>query len=300
MAWFGAAYSRDDPGYYNYSNRSEYFGNSDTQAAQNLSNALSGGQVDPNQVGQQTTANAQGNAIGLANTQRGGRGNAMMRSAMLQAPQAQQAGAQAAYGQQQANYQQASAAQDFEAQRRAAVEGRELGQQAANNEQALAQQRDTNNQIAAVGGIMKAVSGGAAMSDERVKNVLGGKQSGGQSPAVIIMIGHGEHEHGGMGLDDEEDEEPDAGSDAVEAMRQLEPSTFEYKPEFKGAPGAGEGEYTGIMAQDLERTPAGAGTVTRGPDGMRRVDGAKLATLNSAALSKVVKDVDKLKGGKRA
>jgi hypothetical protein len=290
MAWFGAAYATQD----GYQSRPT-FSDTEAQAAQSL-NTQMGGQQNAALAGQQVQQNAQGNALGLANSSRGGRGNSMARSAMMQAPQARQAGTQAQYQAQQSNFRNATQAQDFEAQRRSVIEQEQLGLYQKDNNDALRQMRDTNNDIAAINGIMSAVSGGAgggAMSDSRTKNVLG--KRGRDSAQVVIMIGCGEHEQGW----DDDDEEDDAGDDAVNAMRELEPSTFEYKDEFKGAPGAGSGEYTGIMAQDLEKTPAGRGTVAMGPDGMRRVDGAKLSTLNSAALSRLVKDVDKLKGAKR-
>lgn len=293
MAWFGAAYATQD----GYQSRPT-FSDTEAQAASSLNSQI-GGQQNAAAAGQQVQQNAQANALGLAASQRGGRGNTMTRSAMLQAPQARQAGLQAQYQAQQSNFRNAMQAQDIEGQRRAAIEAEQLGRYQADNNDALRQMRETNNTIGAVNGILGTFSA-AAMSDERAKSVLS-KREPASSPSVIIMIGCGEHEHGGYSLDDDDDddEEDDAGEDAVEAMRELEPSTFEYKPEFKGAPGAGEGEFTGIMAQDLEKTPAGRGTVAMGPDGMRRVDGAKLATLNSAALSKVVRDVDKLKGAKR-
>jgi hypothetical protein len=293
MPWFGAAYATED----GYQSRPT-FSDTEAQAAQSL-NTQMGGQQNAALAGQQVQQNAQGNALGLANSSRGGRGNSMARSAMMQAPQARQAGLQAQYQAQQSNFRNASQAQDFEAQRRSVIEQEGLGNFKKDNNDALRQMDDTNNTIAAINGIGQAVMGGAggggAMSDSRTKNVLGGKR-GRDSAQVVIMIGCGEHE---MGWDDD-DEEDEAGDDAVNAMRELEPSTFEYKDEFKGAPGAGSGEYTGIMAQDLEKTPAGKGAVSMGPDGMRRVDGAKLSTLNSAALSRLVKDVDKLKGAKRA
>lgn len=295
MALFTAATAYDNPKYTDFRDRTKYFGESDTAAAQRLSAAM-GGQQDPNAAYWGTYGQAQNNALGLANTARGGRGTAtMQRSAMLQAPQARQQALQSQYQAQQANYQSSAAAQDFEANRRAVAEGQSLGEWKKSNADEERQRQDTNNSIAAVNGIMSAV-GGAAMSDSRTKSAL--SRRGSDSPQVVIMIGCGEHEHGGYpGGEDGEDDE--AGDDALEAMRELEPSNFEYKDEFKGAPGAGDGEYTGIMAQDLERTPAGRGTVATGPDGMKRVDGAKLSTLNSAALSRLVKDVDKLKGAKR-
>lgn len=341
MGWFGASYAYTDPSQFDYTNRTDFFGSSDTQAAQQL-NQANGGQVNAQQVGDQTAYNAQANAIGLANSARGGRGNYMMRSAMLQAPQAQQQGNQAAYAQQQANFQNAAAAQNFEQQRRAMVEGQTLNQQRADHNQALRQMQDSNNQFRAANAVMSlgmnaagtkadngdtgasasadsssnagmADSAGAypsdyTASDARMKRLL--KKQALSSPSVIIMIGHGDHSPSSMGDDDEPDDdeqgaEPNtsqskaAGADALNAMRALKPANFEYKPQFQGAPGAGDGQYTGIMAQDLQKTPAGASAVSTGPDGMKRVDGAKLATLNSAALSQLTKDVDRLKGAKR-
>jgi hypothetical protein len=291
---FRAAYARDDTANFDYRNRTKFFGGqNDATAAQQLNQEL-GGQQDAAALGQQTADSAQGNAIGLANSARGGRGNTMMRSAMMQAPAARQAGVQQQYATQQANFQGAQGVQGYESARRDSVEEANLGHFRTGNNDALRQQRETNGTIETLGGIMGAV-GAAAASDERMKNVLGGGKRDASSAPVIIMIG-------GNGLShfDDDEEEDEAGEDAVDAMRALEPQNFEYKDEFKGAPGAGDGEYTGIMAQDLEKTPAGKGTVALGPDGMRRVDGAKLSTLNSAALSKVVKDIDKLKGAKRA
>lgn len=47
----------------------------------------------------------------------------------------------------------------------------------------------------------------------------------------------------------------------------------------------GAGPQLGVMAQDLERTPAGRYAVDTGPDGLKRVDTGKLTMVNTAALS---------------
>lgn len=75
--------------------------------------------------------------------------------------------------------------------------------------------------------------------------------------------------------------------------RQLaltEPYTYEYRD-----PRYGQGEQTGIMAQDLERTPAGRTAVETAPDGTKMLNGAKLAAVNTAAIGEIMRDLDALK-----
>lgn len=86
--------------------------------------------------------------------------------------------------------------------------------------------------------------GGASMSDERVKRNI---------------------QPGGMA--------------ATQAVGELQPATFEYKPGF-----GGPGQRVGIMAQDLEKTPAGASLVMNTPYG-KAVDNGGLAALGVAAAS---------------
>lgn len=70
---------------------------------------------------------------------------------------------------------------------------------------------------------------------------------------------------------------------ATDALMPLRPVSYEYRPGIAGQPGAPPGRHTGVLAQDLERTPAGAATVQPGPDGMKRVDPGRLSLLLAAA-----------------
>ncbi len=54
-------------------------------------------------------------------------------------------------------------------------------------------------------------------------------------------------------------------------------------------------EHAGPMAQDLERGPFGRALVKRGPDGIRRVDTARLSLVNHAALASMRSELDRLK-----
>jgi hypothetical protein len=62
----------------------------------------------------------------------------------------------------------------------------------------------------------------------------------------------------------------------------------------------GEGRRVGVMAQDLEKTPAGRQAVFRSPDGMRAVDTGELSTINTAALFGVQQRQDDLESGQSA
>lgn len=75
---------------------------------------------------------------------------------------------------------------------------------------------------------------------------------------------------------------------ATEAARALAPSNFEYKP------GAGPpGQRTGVMAQDLASTPAGAATVVPTEQGLG-IDAGQLSTLAMASNAETVQRLDKL------
>jgi len=72
-----------------------------------------------------------------------------------------------------------------------------------------------------------------------------------------------------------------AKKEAGKMVAGLDPYAFNYKdPERHGA-----GRHIGVMAQDLEKSPAGRTVVEEGPDGMKRVNTPKLTMLNSAALA---------------
>jgi hypothetical protein len=88
-------------------------------------------------------------------------------------------------------------------------------------------------------------------------------------------------------------------SDAPPDFRGVSTNQYQYKPEFKAAPGAGAGTYEGPMAQDLEHIP---GVVATGPDGMKRVDHTRLSMANASVSGELsrsdeakTKEIDALK-----
>jgi hypothetical protein len=76
----------------------------------------------------------------------------------------------------------------------------------------------------------------------------------------------------------------DGSTDARELIRSLTPQAFRYRDADRN----GAGEHIGIMAQDLERTPAGRSMVSDTPGG-KQIDGGKLAT----GLAAVAADLDR-------
>lgn len=83
------------------------------------------------------------------------------------------------------------------------------------------------------------------------------------------------------------------GTEAADTFRETPGFKYHYKPEFLGEPGTESGEQFGIMAQDLEKTEAGASVVDKDENGMRKVDTERLTLLNSAALHDIMKELDK-------
>ncbi len=98
--------------------------------------------------------------------------------------------------------------------------------------------------------------------------------------------------------------------DAKEAIDKTPGYSFRYKD--PDAMGADEGLQFGIMAQDLEKTPAGRSVVKKQPDGTRMVDTSRLALMEAGAMNAfsqkqnaLVEEVARLKAmvgkkGKRA
>lgn len=64
-----------------------------------------------------------------------------------------------------------------------------------------------------------------------------------------------------------------------------------YSYEYRDPTRFGQGRFYGPMAQDLERTPAGASTVKQAPDGTKMVDTSRLALVNTAAISDLQKQL---------
>lgn len=80
--------------------------------------------------------------------------------------------------------------------------------------------------------------------------------------------------------------------EAVRTVANTPGYSFRYKdPE---AAGATDGMNYGIMAQDLEKTPAGRSVVKQGPEGHKMVDTSRLTMVNTAALNGLQKQVDEL------
>jgi len=67
-----------------------------------------------------------------------------------------------------------------------------------------------------------------------------------------------------------------------------------YSYEYKDPAAHGRGRFYGPMAQDLQKTPAGASTVKTGPDGTKMVDTSRLALVNTSAISEQQRKMDEL------
>jgi hypothetical protein len=76
---------------------------------------------------------------------------------------------------------------------------------------------------------------------------------------------------------------------AAAAHRRVGSHVYKYKPEFHGENGAGPGEKSGPMADELEHIP---GVVEKGPDGIKRVDTGRLALSGASAVGQVVRKQD--------
>jgi hypothetical protein len=83
---------------------------------------------------------------------------------------------------------------------------------------------------------------------------------------------------------------------SVDMVRQAPNSIWEYKPEFQGQPGTAPGPQVGPMAQDLEKTPAGRVAVKTGPDGLKRVDPARVAMQTVGAVHDIDARLRRLEG----
>lgn len=71
---------------------------------------------------------------------------------------------------------------------------------------------------------------------------------------------------------------------------------YGYQYRDPSAPGSAPGTHYGPMAQDLERTPAGASVVQTGPDGRKSIDTQRLSLLNASETAKMRRELDTLKG----
>lgn len=80
--------------------------------------------------------------------------------------------------------------------------------------------------------------------------------------------------------------------EALDAARNAPGSYYDYKD--PSAPGADGARHYGPMAQDLAKTPAGATTVTKMPDGKLGVDTGRLSLVNTAAVSAQQKQIESM------
>jgi hypothetical protein len=75
-----------------------------------------------------------------------------------------------------------------------------------------------------------------------------------------------------------------AKSPAGKVFEKTPAYSYEYKKEFLGQPGTKPGMQVGIMAQDLEKTPAGKTVVGKDKAGIRNVDTDRLTLLQAGAM----------------
>lgn len=102
-------------------------------------------------------------------------------------------------------------------------------------------------------------------------------------------------------ISDEREKYAASDEKAKEAIEKTPGYKFRYKD--PDAMGAEDGVQFGIMAQDLEKTPAGRSVVKKQPDGTRMVDTSRLALLEAGAmnaLSKKVAELERMVRGKAA
>lgn len=231
----------------------------------------------------QTTQQNIADAQSMAAQSRGG-------NLAAQARQAQAAGAAAQVGAQQQAHQ-------LRAQEQlAAMQGQQ---------QALGGQAGVYGQQAALANAMygQAQAGQMGMADMQLQHQLGHRQldvgaiEGRRAFATNLVgsiLGGGGGAAGGIAsaasMSDERVKQNihPGGLAATQAVGELKPQTYEYRPGY-GAPG----ERVGVMAQDLEKTPAGAALVMNTPMG-KAVDVGGMASLGLAAVSEQQKRIEEL------
>lgn len=122
-----------------------------------------------------------------------------------------------------------------------------------------------------------------------------GAQQGDPATNPVTGKSWGNPFQGRIGLSDEREKE------AIEAIGETPGYSYDYKD--PDAMGAAPGRQFGVMAQDLEKTPAGRSTVREQPDGTKMVDTSRLTMVNTAALNALerkVAEIDKRYGKVKA
>jgi len=160
------------------------------------------------------------------------------------------------------------------------------------------QQADTQRDAANTG-MLTSLAGGLMMSDEHSKKQISSLR--GELAQAYSALG-GKPSHGDFADAYQGGNMPDTQYPSMPQSTRFAPRTdmrpaqgFSYNYKDPSAPGAAPGTHYGPMAQDLEKSPATASTVTTGPDGMKRVDPGRLTMLNTAALSDQQRDIQAIK-----
>lgn len=141
-----------------------------------------------------------------------------------------------------------------------------------------------------------AEEGGAQMGSSLFRAFMGGS---GASGAGAASMGGGSVNSAGVNdafyrnspytMSDERAKTDIKPLDAEALLEEISGITFRYKD-----PANGEGEQTGLSAQDVERAAPGA--VVEGDDGLKRLDNGKIGALTLAALADVHDRVKNLEG----
>lgn len=169
---------------------------------------------------------------------------------------------------------------------------------------ALAQQQGTEDLNARLYAMNKGVEQATNQrSDENFWKTLGAATAGGST--FLSSLGN-------IGSDIRMKREiSPAGEDVSDAFRAANRDArtirdtqveYPYAPAYgyqyrdPGAPGAAPGRHYGPMAQDLEKTPAGASVVQTGPDGKKSIDTQRLTLLNASETAKMRRELDAIKG----
>lgn len=154
-----------------------------------------------------------------------------------------------------------------------AQRGQSMGAQATNQANAQANQQAMLNAVTSTAGT--GIGALALMSDRRAKK-------------DIVPLAGGSDRFRAQ-LDDFKKSfqptGPGGGSPTPEQAQDTVRNAPAYAFRYKDPERHGEGQRVGVMAQDLEKTPAGAAAVMRSPDGTRMVDTGELSTINTAALN---------------
>ncbi len=156
---------------------------------------------------------------------------------------------------------------------------------------------------------VNAAAAGAAMTDSRTRDAANQNFMGTVMSSGVGMMGQGGGgQVGNQGFYGSSYGNPDSD---VRVKKDIQPAnmsavfgnggadlrpaqgyTYQYKD--PNSPGGAPGQQIGPMAQDLEKTPAGASTVHTGPDGKKSIDPGRLSLVNAAAVSELQRRTDEL------